>query len=112
MESLIGKTALITGAGKGIGKALAIALAKEGVSVGLLARTTSDLEELAAQLQEFNIKTAIATADVAQMEAVNSAVKQLQDELGFIDILINNAGVAYFGGFLDLEPANLNKPYR
>jgi len=109
MESLTGKTALITGAGKGIGKALAIALAKEGVNVGLLARTTSDLEELAAQLQEFNIKTAIATADVAQMEAVNSAVKQLQDELGFIDILINNAGVAYFGGFLDLEPAQFEQ---
>lgn len=109
MESLTGKTALITGAGKGIGRALAIALAKEGVNVGLLARTTSDLEELAAQLQEFNIKTAIATADVAQMEAVNSAVKQLQDELGFIDILINNAGVAYFGGFLDLEPAKFEQ---
>lgn len=109
MESLTGKTALITGAGKGIGKALAIALAKEGVNVGLLARTTSDLEELAAQLQEFNIKTAIATADVANMEAVNISVKQLQDELGFIDILINNAGVAYFGGFLDLEPAKFEQ---
>lgn len=109
MESITGKTALITGAGKGIGKALAIALAKEGVNVGLLARTTSDLEELAAQLQQFNIKTAIATADVANMEAVNISVKQLQDELGFIDILINNAGVAYFGGFLELEPAKFEQ---
>jgi 3-oxoacyl-[acyl-carrier protein] reductase len=109
METLTGKTALITGAGKGIGKALAIALAKEGVNVGLLARTASDLEELATQLQEFDIKTAIATADVADMEAVNTAVKQLQDELGFIDTLVNNAGVAYFGGFLELEPAKFEQ---
>ena len=109
MESLKGKTALITGAGKGIGKALAIALAKEGVNVGLLARTTTDLEELASQLQEFDIKAAIATADVADMEAVNAAVKKLQTELGFIDILVNNAGVAYFGGFLDLEPAKFEQ---
>lgn len=109
MESLKGKTALITGAGKGIGKALAIALAKEGVNVGLLARTTADLEELASQLQEFDIKTAIATADVADMEAVNAAIKKLQTELGFIDILVNNAGVAYFGGFLDLEPAKFEQ---
>ncbi|CAM3724379.1 3-ketoacyl-ACP reductase [Mucilaginibacter galii] len=109
MESLKGKTALITGAGKGIGKALAIALAKEGVNVGLLARTTTDLEELASQLQEFNVKIAITTADVADMEAVNAAVKQLQTELGFIDILVNNAGVAYFGGFLDLEPVKFEQ---
>jgi len=109
MELLTGKTALITGAGKGIGKALAIALAKEGVNVGLLARTTSDLEELSTELQQYNVKTAIATADVADMEAVNTAVKQLQQELGFIDILINNAGVAFFGGFLDLEPAKFEQ---
>jgi len=109
METLIGKTALITGAGKGIGKALAIALAKEGVNVALLARTTSDLESLAAELQQFNIKTAIVTADVSDMQAVDTAVQQLQTQLGFIDILVNNAGVAYFGGFLDLEPAKFEQ---
>lgn len=109
MESLTGKTALITGAGKGIGRALAIVLAKEGVNLGLLARTSSDLETLAAELQSYNVKTAIATADVADMQAVNSAVQKLQTELGFINILVNNAGIAYFGGFLDLEPAQFEK---
>lgn len=109
MESLKGRTALITGAGKGIGKALAIALAAEGVNIGLLARTTADLEELAAELQPYQVKTAIATANVADMEAVNSAVTKLQSELGFIDILVNNAGVAFFGGFLDLEPAQFEQ---
>ncbi|RZK52252.1 MAG: SDR family NAD(P)-dependent oxidoreductase, partial [Hymenobacter sp.] len=51
MENLTGKTALVTGAGKGIGKAVAVALAKEGVHVGLLARSTSQLEEVAAELR-------------------------------------------------------------
>jgi 3-oxoacyl-[acyl-carrier protein] reductase len=109
MESLTRKTALITGAGKGIGKALAIALAQEGVNIGLMARTTTDLEELAAELQQYHIKTSIATADVADQNAVNSAVEKLQAELGFINILINNAGIAYFGGFLELEPAQFEQ---
>jgi 3-oxoacyl-[acyl-carrier protein] reductase len=109
MESLKGRTALITGAGKGIGKALAITLAAEGVNIGLLARTSADLEELAAELQSYQVKTAIAIANVADMEAVNSAVAKLQTELGFIDILVNNAGVAFFGGFLDLEPAQFEQ---
>jgi 3-oxoacyl-[acyl-carrier protein] reductase len=109
MESLKGRTALITGAGKGIGKALAITLAAEGVNIGLLARTSADLEELAAELQSYQVKTAIAIANVADMEAVNSAVAKLQTELGFIDILVNNAGVAFFGGFLDFEPAQFEQ---
>jgi 3-oxoacyl-[acyl-carrier protein] reductase len=109
MESLKGRTALITGAGKGIGKALAIALAAEGVNIGLLARTTADLEELAVELKQYQVKTAIATANVGDMEAVNSAVTKLQTELDFIDILVNNAGVAFFGGFLDLDPAQFEQ---
>lgn len=105
MESLKGKSALITGAGKGIGKAIAIALAKEGVNVGLLARTTAQLEEVAAELRAQGVKAAVATADVSDINSVNEAVKQIGAELGPIDILINNAGTAKFGKFLELEPA-------
>ena len=57
MESLKGKTALITGAGKGIGRAIAIALAAEGVHVGLLARTKKDLQNLADELQSAHLMT-------------------------------------------------------
>ena len=106
MESLKGKNALITGAGKGIGKAIAIALAKEGVNVGLVARTTTQLEEVATELQAQGVKAAVATADVADINSVNEAVKQIGSELGPIDILINNAGTAKFGKFLELEPAD------
>lgn len=105
MESLKGKNAIITGAGKGIGKAIAIALAQEGVNVGLLARTLSDLESLAEEVKLMGVKVSIATVDVADMDAVNAAVLKVKNELGTIDILINNAGVASFGKFLELEPS-------
>ena len=70
MESLQGKIALVTGAGKGIGKAIAIALANEGVQVGLLARTEKDLQDVANTISAAGGKAAIATADVADIDSV------------------------------------------
>lgn len=104
MESLQGKNAIITGAGKGIGRALAIALAQEGVNIGLAARTAADLESVAAELKQYGVKTAVAIMDVADIDAVNAAVSVLKAELGVIDILINNAGIGAFGSFMALEP--------
>ena len=105
MESLQGKNALITGAGKGLGKAIAIALAAEGVNVGLVGRTEADLVSLVEELKIYNVKSMVAVADVSDMEAVNAAVAKIRTELGTIDILINNAGVGAFGKFMELEPA-------
>lgn len=105
MESLKGKKALITGGGKGIGRAIAIALAKEGVDIALMGRTAASLEATAKEVAALGVKVTYATADVGNMEAVNTAVQQLTKELPEIDILINNAGIASFGGFMDLEPA-------
>lgn len=104
MESLKGKNALITGAGKGIGRAIAIALANEGVNVALISRTDKDLKSVAEEVKASNVKTAIAVADVSDMAAVNKAVEKIQSELGNIDILINNAGIGKFGKFLELDP--------
>ncbi|MFA6275926.1 MAG: 3-ketoacyl-ACP reductase [Pedobacter sp.] len=105
MESLQGKNAIVTGAGKGLGKAISIALAQEGVNVGLIGRTENDLIAVAEELKNYNIKTAVAIADVSDMNAVNSAVATIKNHLGVIDILINNAGVGAFGKFMELEPA-------
>ena len=105
MESLKGKVALITGAGKGIGRAVAIALASEGVNVGLVARTEKDLQSVASEVKELGVKASIATANVSDINSVNIAVEKIQKELGNIDILINNAGTAAFGKFLELEPS-------
>lgn len=105
MESLKGKNAIITGAGKGIGRAIAIALAQEGVNIGLVARTESDLQKVAAELSQYGVKTVIATANVTDIEAVNVAIDSIKSSLGAIDILINNAGIGAFGSFMELEPA-------
>jgi 3-oxoacyl-[acyl-carrier protein] reductase len=100
-QSLAGKNAIITGAGRGIGRAVAQALAAEGVNVGLIARSEEQLKQVADELKD--VKVVYATADVSNIEEVNKAVAALKSELGSIDILINNAGIAKFGGFLELD---------
>ena len=105
MENLNGKTALITGAGKGLGKAIALALAAEGVNLGLLARTEADLIAVAEKAKKINndINVVYTTADITSNEQITTAVATLKNTLGDIDILINNAGVGVFGKFLDLS---------
>ena len=104
MEALKGKIAVVTGGGKGIGKAIAVALANEGVHVGLMARTESDVKAVAEEIAALGVKAAYAAADVSNRSEVESAISKLTNELGDIDILINNAGTGTFGKFLELEP--------
>jgi len=99
------KTALITGAGKGIGKATAIALAQEGVNLGFLARNRADLESLQQELMgTYSIKVSIATADISNRAEAERAVETLIGEMGSLDILLNNAGTAQFGKLVDMDP--------
>ncbi len=104
-QSLQGKVAFVTGGARGIGKATAIALAKEGVHVGLLARTESALKEVAAEIEALGVKSAYAVADVDSQEEAEKAVAELTEKLGTADILINNAGIASFGKVLEMDPA-------
>ena len=103
-QSLQGKIAFITGAARGIGKATALLLAKEGVNVGLLARTEATLKEVAAEIESLGVKVAYATADVSSQEQVEAAIASLTNDLGTADILINNAGIATFGTIMDMDP--------
>ncbi|MFH6934590.1 3-ketoacyl-ACP reductase [Flavobacterium sp. FlaQc-30] len=109
MTSLKNKNALITGAGKGIGKAIAIALAKEGVNVILVSRTQADVDQLADETNDLGVKSLALSADVSDIKSINSAVEKALTEFKHIDILINSAGIASFGKFLDLEPAAFEK---
>lgn len=117
--SLKGKVAFVTGAGRGIGKAVALALANEGVSVGLLARTEMDLKGVVTEIEEIGVKGAYAAVDISAREEVEQAVKQLTDELGTADILINNAGIGKFESLMEMDPdewkrtvdVNLMGPY-
>ncbi|MBB5181163.1 3-oxoacyl-[acyl-carrier protein] reductase [Planomicrobium koreense] len=103
-QSLSGKIAFITGAGKGIGRASALALAKEGVHIGLIARTEEDLKKTAAEAAAQGVKTAYALADVSDLGQVEQAIAKLTQELGAADILINNAGIGKFGPLLEIAP--------
>lgn len=104
MTDLKNKIAFITGAGKGIGKAVAIALAKEGVNLILVSRTKSDIDQLAEETAKLGVKTLALSADVSDINSINAAAEKALAEFKHIDILINSAGIASFGKFLELEP--------
>lgn len=103
-QDIKGKTAYITGAGSGIGRATALQLAQEGVNVGLIARTESKLKAVAEKVESLGVKASFAVADIANMEEVNQAISRLQNDLGSADILINNAGIGAHGTLLEMDP--------
>ncbi|WP_312092935.1 3-ketoacyl-ACP reductase [Niallia sp.] len=108
-QTLKGKVAFITGAGRGIGKAVAIALANEGVNVGLLARTEEALKEVVTEVEALGVKAAYVSVDVSSLEEVNQAITTLTNELGKADILINNAGIGKFESLLEMNPEEWKK---
>lgn len=103
-QSLEGKVAIITGAGRGIGRSTALALADEGVRVGLIARTEKDLEAVVKEIEAKGGTAAFAAADVSSLEGVETAIAMLTEKLGTADILINNAGFGRYAPFMDLTP--------
>ncbi len=108
-QALTNKIAFITGGARGIGKATAIALAKEGVHIGLLARKEATLKEAAAEIEGLGVKVAYASADVSSKEQVEAAIETLTSQLGTADILINNAGIASFGKVVEMDPEEWKK---
>lgn len=97
MNNLKGKKAIITGGGKGLGKALALALANDGVSVGITGRNEENLKDTVAEIQKLGVQAAYAVFNVDTEIEVKKGIDLLANELGGIDILINNAGVGDFG---------------
>jgi NADP-dependent 3-hydroxy acid dehydrogenase YdfG len=95
-ERLNGTVALVTGASSGIGAATALALAKEGAAVGLLARRRDRLVELAAQIE----RAVVVEADVTDAGQAAAGVEQVVRELGRLDIVVNNAGLMLTGPVL------------
>lgn len=91
--SLDGKTAVITGASKGLGKAMALALAQAGARLALISRDAQLLEQTAAETRALGATVHAYVADLLQEQAVNNLGRQLAADFGKIQILINNAGV-------------------
>ena len=90
--SLKGKVALITGASRGIGKAAAIGLAREGADIAIASRKLPDLEKVAEEIKKTGRKCLPVAAHVARMEEINNLAGKVMAEFGKIDILVNNAG--------------------
>lgn len=94
LPELAGSVALITGAGRGLGRVLAKALADAGAAVGLLARSAGELAQTARHIRAAGGLAAAAAADVSDQDQTASAFAELQQQLGPVDLLINNAGIA------------------
>ena len=93
---------LITGATQGIGRATAVAFGRAGYRVGVVARTAPKIDALVAELRAEGVEAAGAAADVADPEAVRSAVTRVVEQLGEIGVLVNNAGVLIARPFEEL----------
>ena len=102
---LDGKTALVTGAGRGIGRAVALALAAAGAELVLVSRTASQLEEVAGEIAQQGGRALALPLDVTDSAAVRDAVAGL----GRLDILVNNAGVNRPQPFLEVDEDTLDR---
>jgi 3-oxoacyl-[acyl-carrier protein] reductase len=91
------RTALITGASRGIGRACAIALSEAGARVALAARSSDQLEELAAQLRSQGREVFAAVMDLANVDSVKEAFARITKDFGSVSILVNNAGITKDG---------------
>ena len=103
MENLKNKRAIITGGSRGLGKAIALALAKEGVDIAITGRNEGTLKETVNELENLGVKAIYSVFDVGNYEDVKNGIRTIISKQGGVDILVNNAGIAAFGSFSEME---------
>lgn len=103
--NLKGKTAIITGGSRGLGKAIALTLANEGVNIGITGRNEESLQKVCSEIEKMGVKTAYSVFDIGNETEVQKGINNLINDLGEVNILINNAGIGNFGK-LDEMPSS------
>jgi NAD(P)-dependent dehydrogenase (short-subunit alcohol dehydrogenase family) len=101
---LAGQVAIVTGAGRGIGRAIALKLASQGAKVAALARSLDQLQETVSQIQQCGGEAIAISVDISELEAVEAAFKQVAEQWSRINILVNNAGITGFGVLANSDP--------
>ncbi|HEX2051889.1 MAG TPA: SDR family NAD(P)-dependent oxidoreductase [Actinomycetota bacterium] len=111
--SLAGKVAIVTGASRGIGRAIALGLAAAGADVALAARRRDDLDDVARAVEGHGRRALVVPTDVTQRDQIEALVATTVDELGGLDVLVNNAGGTRFQApLLALRPDGWDKVMR
>ena len=106
MNSLTNQIAVVTGAGRGIGRAIALKFATEGADVVVVSRTPENSEKVAAEIRALGRRAWAHAVDVADAAAVNAAAEKILAEAGKVDILVNNAGVTRDGLLMRMSDAD------
>jgi 7-alpha-hydroxysteroid dehydrogenase len=106
---LDGRAAVVTGAGRGIGAASAIALAQSGADVVISARTVAQLQDVAARIEEAGRRAVIVPADLNDLDAVAGLATTAHDAFGRLDVIVNNVGGTMPRAFLDTSPGFLER---
>ncbi len=106
MSQLANQIAVVTGAGRGIGRALALKFAAEGADVAVVSRTQENSEKVAGEIRALGRKAWAHAVDVADAAAVNAAAEKILADCGKVDILVNNAGVTRDGLLMRMSDAD------
>ncbi|MFG6114147.1 SDR family NAD(P)-dependent oxidoreductase [Halobacillus sp. MO56] len=106
--NLTGKTALVTGGGRGIGKSIALALAEAGANVAVTSRTESELKQVKEEVEEFSRKAYYSVVDIREKESIEYFVEEVVEQEGKIDILVNCAGTNKRLPFLEITEEDWN----
>ncbi|UMB53086.1 3-ketoacyl-ACP reductase [Lutibacter sp. A64] len=97
------KKAIITGGSRGLGKATALAFAKEGIDVAITGRNEERLKATVSEIKALGVNATYEVFDISNYEAVKIGIKNIISNLGTVDILVNNAGIAAFGTLNDMD---------
>lgn len=101
--NLNGKNAIVTGGGRGLGKAVALILASEGVNVGITGRNEENLKMTVDEIQKLGVKASYAVFSIDNEIHVKAGIESIVEQLGGVDILINNAGIGDFGSIEEMS---------